>query len=103
MPWRRSLAPPEEDGAMKIEEVNRAAQGFLREVLKKDGAIIKTSKTSEGWEVQVEVIEENALTKALGIPARVMDRNFYEAKLSNDLEVISYERVGQPLFTTRAS
>jgi len=88
---------------MKIEEVNRAAQGFLREVLKKDGAIIKTSKTSEGWEVQVEVIEENALTKALGIPARVMDRNFYEAKLSNDLEVISYERVGQPLFTTRAS
>ena len=88
---------------MKIEEVNRAVLGFLREVLKKEGAIIKTSKTPEGWEVQVEVIEENAYLKALGIPARVMDRNFYEAKLSNDLEVVSYSRVGQPLFTARAS
>jgi hypothetical protein len=89
--------------AMKIEEVNRAVQGFLSEVLKKDGVIIKTTKTAEGWDVQVEVIEENAYLKALGIPARVMDRNFYEAKLSNDLEVVSYERVGQSVVTKRAS
>ena len=89
---------------MKIEEVNRAVQAFLREVLKKEGVIVKTSKTSEGWEVQVEVIEENAYTKALGIPARVMDRNVYEAKLSDDLEVVSYERVGrQPHVTRKAS
>jgi len=88
---------------MKIEEVNRAVERFLREVLKKEGATIKTSKTSEGWEVQVEVIEENAYTKALGIRARVMDRNLYEARLSDDLEVVSYARVGQPLVTRRAS
>lgn len=88
---------------MKIEGVNRAVLGFLREVLKKEGTIIKTSKTSEGWEVQVEVIEESAYMKALGIPARVMDRNVYEAKLSEDLEVVSFERVGQPLVTRRAS
>ena len=88
---------------MKIEEVNRAVERFLREVLKKEGAIIKTSKTAEGWEVQVEVIEENAYTKALGIRARVMDRNLYEARLSDDLEVVSYARVGQPLVTRRAS
>ena len=88
---------------MKIEGVNRAVLGFLREVLKKEGTIIKTSKTSEGWEVQVEVIEESAYMKALGIPARVMDRNVYEAKLSEDLEVVSFERVGQPMVTRRAS
>mgnify|MGYP001609355777 FL=1 len=88
---------------MKIELVNRAVLGFLREVLKKEGTIIKTSKTSEGWEVQVEVIEESAYMKALGIPARVMDRNVYEAKLSEDLEVVSFERVGQPMVTRRAS
>ncbi|MBI3779863.1 MAG: gas vesicle protein [candidate division NC10 bacterium] len=88
---------------MKIEVVNRAVLGFLREVLKKEGTIIKTSKTSEGWEVQVEVIEESAYMKALGIPARVMDRNFYEAKLSEDLDVVSFERVGQPMVTRRAS
>jgi len=85
---------------MKIEEVNRVIQGLLGEVLKKEGTIIKTSKTSDGWEVQVEVIEENAYTKALGIRARVMDRNIYEAKLSDDLEVVSYARVGQPLAGT---
>ena len=88
---------------MKIEGVNRAVLGFLREVLKKEGTIIKTSKTSEGWEVQVEVIEESAYMKALGIAARVMDRNVYEAKLSEDLEVVSFERVGQPMVTGRAS
>lgn len=88
---------------MKIEEVNRAVLGFLREVLKKEGVIIKTSKTTEGWEVLVEVIEENAYIKALGIPARVMDRNFYEARLTDDLEVISYARAGQSLLTRRAS
>lgn len=88
---------------MKIEGVNRAVLGFLREVLKKEGTIIKTSKTSEGWEVQVEVIEESAYMKALGIPARVMDRNVYEAKLSEDLDVVSFERVGQPMVTRRAS
>ena len=88
---------------MKIGEVNQAVLGFLREVLKKEGSIIKTSKTSEGWEVQVEIIEESAYMKALGIPARVMDRNVYEAKLSDDLEVVSFERVGQPLVTRRAS
>lgn len=65
---------------MKIEEVNRAVQGFLR-----------------------EVTEENAYAKALGIPAPVMDRNLYEAKLSDDLEVVSYARVGQSLVTRRAS
>jgi len=88
---------------MKIEDVNRTIQDFLREVVKKEGAIIKTSKTPEGWEVQVEVIEENAYLKALGIPARVMDRNFYEAKLSDDLEVVSYARVGQAPVTKRPS
>lgn len=88
---------------MKIEEVNRAVLGFLREVLKREGVIIKTSKTTEGWEVLVEVIEENAYIKALGIPARVMDRNFYEARLTDDLEVISYARAGQSLLTRRAS
>ncbi len=88
---------------MKIEGVNRAVLGFLREVLKKEGTIIKTSKASEGWEVQVEVIEESAYMKALGIAARVMDRNVYEAKLSEDLEVVSFERVGQPMVTKRAS
>jgi hypothetical protein len=88
---------------MKIEEVNREVLGFLRDVLKKEGAIIGTRRTPEGWEVQVEVIEENAYVRALGIPTRVMDRNVYEAKLSDDLEVVSCARAGQSVVTKRAS
>ncbi len=80
---------------MKIEEVRKAAAEFLRGTLQKEGAIVKMSKTPEGWEVQVEVIEPSEFVKALGIPTVVRERNFYEVKLGQDLEVVSYERIGQ--------
>ena len=82
------------DGALKIEEVRKAATDFLRGT-QKEGAIVKISKTPEGWEVQVEVIEPSEFIKALGIPTVVRERNLYEVKLGQDLEVVSYERIGQ--------
>jgi len=88
---------------MKIEEVNRAVLAFLREVLKKDGAVVKTSKIDEGWEAQVEVIEASEFIKALGIPTTVMDRNIYELKLDQNLEVVSYERIGQQVATKKTA
>ena len=78
---------------MKIEEVNKTVLEFLKGVLKKEGVIIKTSKIEEGWESQVEVIEESEYIKALGIPTKVWDRNIYEVKLNENLEVLSYERI----------
>ncbi len=80
---------------MKIEEVRKALVDFLKETLKKDGTIVKLSKTPEGWEAEVEVIEESEYIKALKIPTRVLDRNIYEVKLNDQLEVISYERIEQ--------
>lgn len=80
---------------MKIEEARKAAMEFLRGTLQKEGAIVKVSKTSEGWEFQVEVIEVSEYIKALGIPTTVRDRNLYEIKLDHNLEVLSYERIGQ--------
>ncbi len=80
---------------MKIEEVRKAATEFLRGTLHKEGAIVKISKTPEGWEVQVEAIEPSEFIKALGIPTVVRERNLYEVKLGQDLEVVSYERIGQ--------
>ncbi|MBI5379600.1 MAG: gas vesicle protein [Nitrospirae bacterium] len=82
---------------MKIEEVRKAATDFLRGTLQKEGAIVKISKTPEGWEVQVEVIEPSEFIKALGIPTVVRERNLYEVKLGQDLEVVSYERIGQQI------
>ncbi len=80
---------------MPIEEARKAATEFLRETLQKEGTIVKMSKTSEGWEVQVEVIEASDYIKALGIPATVRERNLYEIKLDNGLEVLSCERLAQ--------
>jgi hypothetical protein len=80
---------------MKIEEARKAATEFLKGTLEKEGAVVKMSKTPEGWEVQVEVIEPSEYIKALGIPATVRERNLYEVKLGQGLEVVSYERMGQ--------
>ena len=80
---------------MKIEEARQAATEFLRGTLQKEGAIVKMSKTPEGWEVQVEVIEPSEFIKALGIPTVVRERNLYEVTLGQDLAVVSYERIGQ--------
>lgn len=80
---------------MKIEEVRQAVAEFVRGTLQKEGVIVKTSKTHEGWEAQVEVIEANEFIKALGIPTTVRDRNLYEVNLDQNLQVVSYERLGQ--------
>ena len=78
---------------MKIEEVRKAATEFLRGTLQKEGAIVKMSKTPEGWEVQVEVIEPSEFIKALGIPTVVRERNVYEVKLDERLDIVSCERL----------
>jgi hypothetical protein len=82
---------------MKIEEARRAATEFLVVTLQKEGAVVKMNKTHEGWEVQVEVIEPSEFIKALGLPTVVRERNLYEIKLDQNLEVVSYERIGQQL------
>ncbi len=79
---------------MKIEEVRKIVAEFVRGTLQKEGRIVKTSQTREGWEAQVEVIEPSEYTKALGIPTVVMERNLYAVELDQNLEVVSYERIG---------
>jgi len=77
---------------MKIEEVGKAIKDFLKEVLDKDSKVIKIEKSQEGWIGKAEVFEESAFIKSLGLPTRVQDRNIYEIKLTDNLEVNSYAR-----------
>ena len=84
---------------MKIEEARKVATEFLKGTLQKEGAIVKMSRTPEGWEVQVEVIEPSDYIKALGIPATVRELNLYEVKLDEGLEVISCERIARGVET----
>ena len=81
---------------MGIEEAGRAAADFLQRSLGKQGTIVNIGRTEGGWRVAMEVIEPSEYVKALGIRARVMDRNAYAVKLNERLEVVACERLGRP-------
>ena len=79
-----------------IVQVGKAVSEFLKQTLNvKDVKVIKVTKADEGWETEAEVYEESSFIKALGLPTRVQDRNFYEVKLNDRLEVESYGRKGE--------
>jgi hypothetical protein len=84
----------------KIEEARNAVADFLKKTLDvKDVKVIKAAKVGDGWETEAEVYEESSFIKSLGLPTRVQDRNLYTVKLSDSLEVESYERKGQASLT----
>lgn len=71
---------------------------FIREMLGKEGDIIKADKTDKGWVVEVEVIEQSEYMKRIGIPKPVYDKNVYRVILDQNFELVSYERKGQKPF-----
>ncbi len=76
-----------------IAQVGKAVSEFLKQTLNaKDVKVIKVTKADEGWETEAEVYEESSFIKALGLNTKVQDRNFYEVKLNDSLEVESYGR-----------
>ena len=79
-----------------MEEARIAVSEFLKKTLNaKDVKVIKTAKVSDGWEAELEVYEESAFIKSLGLATRVQDRNTYAVKLDDSLDVESYERKGE--------
>ncbi len=79
-----------------IAQVGKTVSEFLKQTLNvKDVKVVKITKSDEGWETDAEVYEESSFIKALGLNTRVQDRNFYEVKLDDSLEVKSYGRKGE--------
>ena len=78
-----------------IEETGVKAVEFVKKTLRlADAQVVKAVRGESGWEVEVEVFEESAFIKALGLPTRVRDRNVYVVNLDDDLNIQSYERKG---------
>ncbi|MDP3297895.1 MAG: gas vesicle protein GvpO [Thermodesulfovibrionia bacterium] len=76
-----------------IEDVRKAVIEFLKKTIGvKDVKVIKAAKAGDGWETEAEVYEESSFIKSLGLPTRVQDRNIYEVKLTDNLEIQSYDR-----------
>jgi hypothetical protein len=78
---------------MKIEEATQTALSFLARTMQKQGKLARVRKNKEeGWEVEIEVVEESEYIKALGIPKTVYDKNLYIVGLDGNLEVISCDK-----------
>ena len=77
---------------MEIEKVGKEIRDFFKKTLGKDSKVIKIAKSQDGWTGEAEVYEESSFIKSLGLPTRVQDRNIYEIKLTDNLEVNSYAR-----------
>ena len=83
-----------------MEEVKNKVSEFLKKTLNvKEVKVIKATKVDDGWEAEAEVYEENSFLKSVGLSTKVQDRNLYAVKLSDSLEVESYEREGHPVLT----
>lgn len=77
-----------------ILDARKKVSSFLMEALKvRDVKIIKTLKEENCWEALAEVYEDSAFIQELGLNTRVKDRNLYEIKLAEDLEVIAFEKI----------
>jgi len=77
---------------MEIEKVSNAIRDFFEKTLGTDAKVVKITKSEDGWIGEAEIYEESSFIKSLGLPTRVQDRNTYEIKLTNTLEVTSYAR-----------
>ena len=84
-----------------IQEAKNMVVEFLQKALdSKDVKVIGATKVDGQWHIEAEVYEENSFVKSLGLPTRVQDRNIYEVRLNDNLEVESYERQGHTLATS---
>lgn len=77
-----------------IIAVREKVESFLGEALMLESVkIVKVLKADDGWEALAEVYEESAFIKELGLHTRVKDKNLYEVKLTDDLEIVSFEKI----------
>ena len=77
---------------MKIEEVDKIITDFFKKTLERDAKVIKIAKSDDSLIGEAEIYEVSSFIKSLGLPTRVQDRNIYEIKLADNLEVVSYGR-----------
>ncbi|MCK9426994.1 MAG: hypothetical protein M0Q21_13265 [Ignavibacteriaceae bacterium] len=77
----------------EITDVSNTVIKFLQSTLgAKDVKIIKVLKKGNAWETEAEVYEESSFIKSLGLPTRVMDRNYYTVTLNENMSIEFYKR-----------
>lgn len=74
---------------MEIDRVLRQVEIFFKNTLKKNGEVIGAVKTDDGWRAQIEVLEDEDYMRKHARHGLIA---LYDVRLTNDLEVIHYER-----------
>ncbi|WP_077623668.1 gas vesicle protein GvpO [Sediminibacillus massiliensis] len=74
---------------MKIEKVKEAVEQFFTSNINPPFKITSIQKQENGWEVEVEVIEEKDYMKRYAKDHLI---GVYEAKLDDEMEIVSYQR-----------
>ncbi len=80
---------------MTFEQAAKKITEFVGTMTESKAKLVKLERTSQdggGWIGYAEVFEESAFIKSIGLPSRVMDRNLYEVRLNNALEVVGYAK-----------
>ncbi|PYZ94630.1 gas vesicle protein GvpR [Salipaludibacillus keqinensis] len=76
---------------MKLEEIMDTVSSFFENHVRPVHRITSVNEKDEYWEVRLEVIEEKEYMKRYGRDQLIGE---YIAKLNDDLEVTSFERIG---------
>ncbi|MFA4956171.1 MAG: gas vesicle protein GvpO [Candidatus Methanoperedens sp.] len=75
--------------AINIAEICRQAPSIIESIVnKKAEGITNVSKDGEEWKVVIEVLERKAIPDTQDI------LNIYELKLTGDMELTGYKRIG---------
>ncbi|MCE7793263.1 gas vesicle protein [Salipaludibacillus sp. CUR1] len=75
---------------MKLEEIMDTVSSFFEKHVRPVHRITSVQEKEEQWEVGVEVIEEKEYMKRYGRDQLIGE---YIAKLDEDMDVISFERI----------
>jgi hypothetical protein len=75
---------------MKIQEVIDALTQFAKKNLGDDPKVVNIRQGPEGWIGNVEVFDENAFIKSLGIATQQKEKKRYEINLDEQLDITSF-------------
>ena len=78
--------------SVTIKDVNGALSSFISEMISEQFSITSMKKEGINWAAMADVFEESDFIQTIGKKTGAKDKNLYSFLLSDELEVIAYEK-----------